>query len=47
MNIEELRLQMGENVRQCRTDRGYTQEVLAENAVLLRHTARKSKLVHA
>ena len=30
MNIEELRLQMGENVRQCRTDHGYTQEVLAE-----------------
>lgn len=30
MNTKELRLQMGENVRQCRTDRGYTQEVLAE-----------------
>lgn len=30
MDKKELALRMGENVRQCRRDRGYTQEELAE-----------------
>ena len=30
MDKKELRLRMGENVRQCRKDMGYTQEELAE-----------------
>ena len=30
MDKRELRLRMGENVRQCRKEKGYTQEELAE-----------------
>lgn len=40
---KELSLRMGENVRQCRKDKGYTQEDLAEacNFTLLERGIRK------